>query len=66
MDNGYNIGLKHGMIISEVLKDINSIRTHLEFVSIIKTIDESSITMLLQKIENIESGIKELINYENL
>lgn len=65
MDNGYNIGLKHGMIISEVLENIENIRNHLEFVSIIKKLDESSITMLLQKIENIESGIKELINYEN-
>lgn len=66
MDNVYNIGLKHGMIVSEMLKDISDIKNHLEFVSIIKTLDESSITMLLQKIENIESGIKELINYENL
>lgn len=66
MDNGYNIGIKHGMIISDILKDIEDIKSHLEFVSIIKTLDESSITMLLQKIENIESGIKELIDYENL
>lgn len=66
MDNGYNIGVKHGMIISDILKDIEGIKSHLEFVSIIKTLDESSITMLLQKIENIESGIKELIDYENL
>lgn len=66
MDNVYNIGLKYGMIVSEMLKDISDIKNHLEFVSIIKILDESSITMLLQKIENIESGIKELINYENL
>lgn len=65
MDNGYNIGLKHGMIISEVLKNIDDIRNHLEFLSIIKTLDESSITTMLRRIENIESGIKKLINYEN-
>ena len=65
MDNGYNIGVKHGMIISDMLKDIDNIRNHLEFASIIKILDESSITTLLQRIENIESGIKKLINYEN-
>ena len=65
MDNGYNIGVKHGMIISDMLKDIDNIRNHLEFVSIIKTLDESSITTMLRRIENIESGIKKLINYEN-
>lgn len=65
MDNGYNIGVKHGMIISEVLKNIDDIKNHLEFLSIIKTLDESSITTMLRRIENIESGIKKLINYEN-
>jgi ADP-dependent phosphofructokinase/glucokinase len=66
MDNGYNIGLKHGMIVSEMLKDISDIKNHLEFASIIKTLDGSSITMLLQRIESIESNIKKLINYEDL
>lgn len=66
MDNVYNIGLKHGMIVSEMLKDISDIKNHLEFASIIKTLDGSSITMLLQRIESIESNIKKLINYEDL
>lgn len=65
MDNGYNIGLKHGMIISDILKDIEGVKSHLEFVSIIKVLDESSITTLLQKFKSLESEIKKLIDNEN-